>query len=123
MKKVMPNLYPPNGPCHVSFGTPYAAGSYAMLNVSLDKCLQTYSDDVVLGTNSLSQPNQTVPSWVHSLPEPQRSIKTALVKQFGSPNVFSQFQVRRRSPLKKALCATCMYVFVCQPQYFSSLRR
>jgi hypothetical protein len=40
----------------------------------------------------LAVPNQTVPDWVQHLPEPERSEKIAFIRQYGSPNVFSQFQ-------------------------------
>jgi hypothetical protein len=40
----------------------------------------------------LAVPNQTIPDWVQHLPEPERSAKIAFIKQYGSPNVFSQFQ-------------------------------
>lgn len=40
----------------------------------------------------LAAPNQTVPDWVQHLPEPERSEKIAFIRQYGSPNVFSQFQ-------------------------------
>ena len=82
------------GPCDVYITNSFAAGSFAMANVSLSPCLQTYSDAVVNATYQFIQSNQTVPSWVHDLPEPERSEKIALVQEYGSPNVFSQFQVR-----------------------------
>mgnify|MGYP006146914219 CR=1 FL=1 len=78
--------------CTVSLSKPYAAGQFAMLNVSLLPCLQRASDTVVKGTYQLAVPNQTVPSWVYSLPEPTRSEKIALVRKYGSPNVLGQFQ-------------------------------
>ena len=40
----------------------------------------------------LAVPNQAVPDWVQHLPEPERSEKIALIRQYGSPNVFSQFR-------------------------------
>ena len=73
-------------------GAPYAAGQFAMLNVTLTDCIQFASDSIVNETYSLAVPNQSVPSWVESLPEPERSEKIADVKKYGSPNVFSQFQ-------------------------------
>ena len=36
--------------------------------------------------------NQTVPNRVQHLPEPERSEKLAVIRQYGSPNVFSQCQ-------------------------------
>ena len=40
----------------------------------------------------LAVPNQTIPDWVQHLPEPERSEKIDFIRQYGSPNVFSQFQ-------------------------------
>lgn len=36
-------------------------------------------------------PNQPIPDWVIALPEPLRSEKIDMIKQYGSPNVFDQF--------------------------------
>lgn len=78
--------------CTVKIGSPYAAGSFAMLNVTISSCLQLYSDSIVNATYSMAQPNQSVPAWVHSLPEPERSEKIHDVRMYGSPNVFGQFE-------------------------------
>ena len=78
--------------CTLTLSQPYAAGTYLMLNVSLTDCLQRYSDTIVNATYKLSQPNQTAPSWVHTLPEPERSEKLMDIAKYGSPNVFNQFQ-------------------------------
>ena len=78
--------------CSLTLSQPYAAGTYLMLNVSLTSCLQRYSDTIVNATYQLSEPNQTAPSWVHSLPEPERDEKIHDIQAYGSPNVFSQFQ-------------------------------
>jgi hypothetical protein len=91
----MYDLYIPGkfGPCEISVSAPYATGTYAMMNVSdTSGCLQRYSDLIVNATYTLSEPNQTAPSWVNSLPEPERSEKIHDVKEYGSPNVFNQFQ-------------------------------
>lgn len=79
-------------PCVITVGSPYAAGNYAMLNVSLTSCLQLASDTLVNGTYRLAVANQSVPSWVRDLPVPERSEKAADVREYGSPNVFGQFQ-------------------------------
>ena len=88
------DMYVPGkrSPCRVKVGEPFAAGTYAMLNVTLDDCLQRYSDLIVNSTYRLSAPNQTVPSWVRNLPEPERDEKIHDIEEYGSPNVFSQFQ-------------------------------
>jgi len=78
--------------CPVELSQPYAAESYAMMNVSLTTCLQHYSDLIVNATFKHAAPNQTAPSWVHGLPEPERSEKLSMIAKYGSPNVFSQFQ-------------------------------
>eukprot|EP00656_Telonema_subtile_P035707 TRINITY_DN39667_c0_g1_i1.p1 TRINITY_DN39667_c0_g1~~TRINITY_DN39667_c0_g1_i1.p1 ORF type:complete len:250 (+),score=40.33 TRINITY_DN39667_c0_g1_i1:129-878(+) len=79
-------------PCPITLSQPYAAGTYAMLNVSLTPCLQRYSDLVVNATFQYAAPNQSAPAWVKTLPEPTRSEKLRDIALYGSPNVFSQFQ-------------------------------
>ncbi len=79
------------GQCEVSLTAPYAAGNFAMMNVSNSPCLQRASDMLVNATHRFSQPNQRAPDWVYALPEPLRSEKLRLVALYGSPNVFSQF--------------------------------
>ena len=80
-----------------------------MLTTGSPACLQFMSDAVVNATYvivafsrsklrhplcmyHLAVPNQTIPDWVQHLPEPERSEKIAYIKQYGSPNVFTQFQ-------------------------------
>lgn len=77
--------------CRVTLGRAYAAGKFAMLNVSAP-CARVASDAVVNATHRLAAPNQSVPEWVYALPEPARSAKIADVRRFGSPNVFDQFR-------------------------------
>ncbi len=96
VKTAVQSLSARRGACDVALTSAYAAATYAMLNVTLGSCLQEYSDAIVNATYALAEPNQTVPSWVNSLPEPERSEKLALLAKYGSPNVFSQFQVRLR---------------------------
>ena len=81
----------PFGPCTLTLSAPYAAGSYAMMNVTKTACLQRYSDTLVNATHRYSQPNQTAPGWVKHLPEPERSEALRDIAEFGSPNVFAQF--------------------------------
>lgn len=78
--------------CTVKVGRPFAAGNFAMLNVSLSPCLRHTADAVVNATHQLAVPNQTVPSWVYQLPEPERSEKVRDVQLYGSPNVYTQFE-------------------------------
>jgi hypothetical protein len=66
-------------------------GCYALWEVEPNSCLQAMSNSIVLATSPYILPNQTIPDWVKSLPEPIRSEKEAFIKKYGSPNVFSQF--------------------------------
>lgn len=79
-------------PCEVKLTNPYAAGTYAMWNVTVSPCLQRYSDLIVNYTHWMATPDQPVPDWVAGLPPAERAAKAAMVKRYGSPNVFSQFQ-------------------------------
>eukprot|EP00698_Gefionella_okellyi_P025461 TRINITY_DN933_c0_g1_i2.p3 TRINITY_DN933_c0_g1~~TRINITY_DN933_c0_g1_i2.p3 ORF type:complete len:120 (-),score=28.59 TRINITY_DN933_c0_g1_i2:213-572(-) len=63
-----------------------------MWNSSVPACLQFMSDALVNETFLFAVPNQPIPPWVLQLPEPERSLKIAMIKRYGSPNVFSQFQ-------------------------------
>ena len=78
--------------CTLALTSPYAAGNFAMLRVTLTSCLQRSSDLVVNSTHTLAVQNQSVPAWVYGLPEPTRSEKIRYVQLYGSPNVFDQFQ-------------------------------
>ena len=55
IRLLVPKLGPPLGPCLISLTTPYAAGSYAMLNVSNSPCLQSFSDLIVNATHRFAQ--------------------------------------------------------------------
>ena len=55
-------------------------------------CLQQLSDAVVNNTHDLIIPNQPVPSWIKDLSPEEARLKEEMVKKYGSPNVFSQFQ-------------------------------
>mmetsp|Transcript_22823 Transcript_22823/g.34039 ORF Transcript_22823/g.34039 Transcript_22823/m.34039 type:complete len:239 (+) Transcript_22823:60-776(+) len=67
------------------------SGCYALWNTLPNDCLQYVSDAIVNTTYSFSTPDQPIPDWVENLPEPLRSEKIAMIKKYGSPNVFSQF--------------------------------
>jgi len=60
--------------------------------VVLSDCLQAMSDAVVQATFTLAKPNQAVPPWVYNLPKAEQAAKIAMLKKYGSPNVFTQFQ-------------------------------
>mmetsp|Transcript_12765 Transcript_12765/g.23942 ORF Transcript_12765/g.23942 Transcript_12765/m.23942 type:complete len:289 (-) Transcript_12765:132-998(-) len=66
-------------------------GPYSMYHISKTYLLQHVSDTIVMNTNSFIIPNQTIPGWVHNLPEPERSKKVDYVHQYGSPNVLDEF--------------------------------
>uniref|UniRef100_A0A7S2U8F8 Uncharacterized protein n=1 Tax=Attheya septentrionalis TaxID=420275 RepID=A0A7S2U8F8_9STRA len=66
-------------------------GPYAMLSVLNRDCLQRLSNDVVQATQPFVTPGQAIPDWVMSLPEPERMRKIKWIQEYGSPNVFSDF--------------------------------
>jgi len=78
--------------CYLWMNDTEPSGDYGMWNVINNQCLQSSSDVVVNATYDLAVPNQPVPDWVYKLPEPERSEKIEMIKLYGSPNVFSQFQ-------------------------------
>jgi hypothetical protein len=63
-----------------------------MWDVNVIPCLQEMSNSMVAALYRFITPNQPIPDWVLQLPEPMRSEKITLIKTYGSPNVFSQFQ-------------------------------
>lgn len=66
-------------------------GSYAMLSVINRDCLQRLSNDMVQATQPFVTPGQAVPDWVMSLPQPERIRKIKWIQEYGSPNVFTDF--------------------------------
>jgi 2'-5' RNA ligase len=68
------------------------ASAYVMWTVTNSPCLQLLSDLIVNATFDLAVPDQPVPSWVWSLDPAIAKLKAELVKKYGSPNVYSQFQ-------------------------------
>jgi hypothetical protein len=66
-------------------------GPYSMYHISKTYFLQHLSDTIVMNSNPFIIPNQTVPDWVHNLPEPERSKKMDYVRRYGSPNVLDEF--------------------------------
>lgn len=71
----------------------YVSGTYAMLNTTITSCLQSLSDNIVLGTSQYLHPSAKtdIPSWVYELPPAEQFEKISLINSFGSPNVFSGF--------------------------------
>ena len=78
-------------PCASKVSSAAAIGSYSMLPVAVNDCLQNMSDLLVRRTHHLALSNQTIPAWILLLPEPERSMKMDMLSRFGSPNVLSQF--------------------------------
>lgn len=67
-------------------------GAYAMWDVEVSPCMQKWSDLLVDALHAYIVPDQPIPDWVLALPEPMKSEKIAMIKKYGSPNVFDQFQ-------------------------------
>jgi hypothetical protein len=82
------------GRCQISMPNAglIVSGSYGMWNTANPACLQRMSDSIVNATYKYAIPNQPIPSWVDGLPEPTKSEKIHMIQEYGSPNVFSQFQ-------------------------------
>jgi hypothetical protein len=68
-----------------------SAVGFGLWNMQVSQCLQRLSDLVVRATYRYMVPDQPIPAWVESLPEPARSAKIQMIRLYGSPNVFSQF--------------------------------
>ncbi|KAL0491527.1 valS [Acrasis kona] len=69
------------------------SNTYALWDTNLPACLQNLSDRIVNATYPYIDENakKQEPEWIEHLPEPTRSLKKKMIKEFGSPNVFSQF--------------------------------
>ena len=67
-------------------------GAYTQWPVQLTDCLQVLSDSVVDQLVKFIKRPPTIPDWVWTLPEPQRSHKLDMIQGYGSPNVFQEFQ-------------------------------
>jgi hypothetical protein len=84
----------PTNPCTVTMVPKLVAtGDYTMWNSDNPECLQFMSDMVVNATRQFIDTRATmlIPSWVDRLPAYLRILKTDMIKNYGSPNVFSQF--------------------------------
>ena len=66
-------------------------GAYTMLNIHKTSCLQTLSNTIVQSVQSFIKHPIICPSWIGSLPEPQRSMAIYNCREYGSPNVFERF--------------------------------
>ncbi|KAM9973296.1 hypothetical protein ACTFIR_012672 [Dictyostelium discoideum] len=92
ISQIFPLLNQAGKNCLVQMTTIDISAQYGMWSVQNNQCLQYLSDLVVNNTFQYITPNQTIPDWVYSLPEPLRDEKIAMIKKYGSPNVFDQFQ-------------------------------
>jgi hypothetical protein len=66
-------------------------GAYTMLNIHKTSCLQSLSNTIVQSVQSYIKHPIICPSWIGSLPEPQRSMAIYNCREYGSPNVFDRF--------------------------------
>jgi len=66
-------------------------GAFTMLIVQNSPCLKKLSDTILHTVESFVKRPVIVPSWVASLPEPQRSAAIYRSRKYGSPNVFEGF--------------------------------
>ena len=66
-------------------------GAFTMLNVLNTLCLKALSNVVLDKVESFVKRPIIVPSWVASLPEPQRSAAIYRSRKYGSPNVLEGF--------------------------------
>ncbi|KAL0476658.1 hypothetical protein AKO1_006205 [Acrasis kona] len=73
---------------------PTLTNTYALWDTNNPSCLQELSDRIVNATYPYidERAKMQAPSWIDELPEPIKSLKKKMIKDFGSPNVFSQFQ-------------------------------
>lgn len=78
--------------CTAQLNNATAVGTYGMWMGPASPCLQLMSDSLVNATMQYIVPNQPIPSWINTLPEPLREEKIAMIEKYGSPNVFTQFQ-------------------------------
>ena len=79
--------------CEVVLAPPaIVSGAYTQWPVQPTDCIQILSDSIVDQMAKLIKRPPTIPDWVWTLPEPQRSRKLEAIQRWGSPNVFSEFQ-------------------------------
>lgn len=67
------------------------SGPYAMLPIQTTSCLQTLSSHIYHALQPFLRRPIVVPSWVASLPEPERSRAIYRCREYGSPNVGEGF--------------------------------
>ncbi len=95
IKSVAASNFSRSQPCVVTMEQSVTlTGNYLMWGVRRDACLQTFSDMIVHATSAhvSTVAKKTIPDWVHTLPEDIKQKKIEMIHQYGSPNVFSQYQ-------------------------------
>ena len=95
---LVPRLAAQVGACNVTLGRPVVSGQYFMWNTEVPACLQQVSDTIALELARFRNKDQDVPEWVYNLPEPDRTRRINLVRQYGSPGVFQFFNPQFVSP-------------------------
>jgi 2'-5' RNA ligase len=89
--QMLGNLFENKSPIRISSTELVINGAYAMYGIENTAILKTLSDDIVLALYRYMEPDQVIPEWVYNLPEPTRSKKIRYVQEYGSPNVFDEF--------------------------------
>ena len=77
--------------CNVTMARAAPSGQYYLWHSKTPLCLQAMSDALVRDLSPFRDVNQSVPKWLDTVPEPQRSQMIEMHKQFGSPGVFQFF--------------------------------
>eukprot|EP00164_Ancoracysta_twista_P000606 GFYU01000802.1.p1 GENE.GFYU01000802.1~~GFYU01000802.1.p1 ORF type:complete len:265 (-),score=74.78 GFYU01000802.1:191-931(-) len=77
--------------CASSINKKYATPEWGFLGTELTDCLRYMSDTTVKATMGFIYPPE-IPAWVEKLPPKVRKLKEAMIKKYGSPNVFAGFE-------------------------------
>ena len=67
------------------------AGCFVMWGAKETAELSSLHVAITNAVHDLVVPAQPIPAWVEALPKPQCDEKAAMLRNFGSPNVFSQY--------------------------------
>lgn len=67
-------------------------GFYSMYPIKKTSCLQNLSNDIVRALKGYIKEPQEIPDWVNKLPLLKRLRKIWLIKKYGSPNVFGEYE-------------------------------
>jgi hypothetical protein len=79
--------------CTLTLSGKVTSGNYAFWNVENTPCIQEMSNIVAnVSSNYVSDDSKNIiPAWVESLPEDEKERKKKMIKLYGSPNVFTEF--------------------------------